>query len=302
MAFATSASVLSVSYDPRLIERAVVREVERRREAGDSKPFNEYHALQEGVHQFEPSYRGEAVEALHLRFFERFGFMALIPRLLAEDARLERRGLVTLADADEGAYLSPDRTVILLQLRPERFSDPSAESWLRLELAHLHDILDPEFGYQEDPIPGADGDLIRGRYAVLWSAACAARLVRERRAGASERDDAWLRFEACYRKLPPVERRAAFRALWERARWTHPELIDLARDPAAGARRSGGPTPGSLCPLCRFPTHAWVLPGPRLAAVAAEVARRWPAWRPEQGLCERCCDAVEMTAGAWAAR
>jgi len=289
-----------VTVQPALVERAVVRDLERRRAQGESRPFNEYHALQEQIHDLDRSERSRSLESLHQYFFQRLGFADLVPPLLAESPSLSLPTLVCETQGEEGAYASPDHRTLLIQMRPERFSDAEAtRRWLRHELAHLEDILDPAFGYREEPVAGPDAGIIRERFALLWSVACIARLVREKRAGDAERIAIFQRFEEGYRKLGVADRAVAFRAVWTRPRWTHSQLMTLAADPIAGVA-SNGPAPGGPCPLCAFPTHAWVLPGPRLTpTLAALVQRDYPRWRPEQGLCDRCTELAELNAGTW---
>jgi hypothetical protein len=171
---------------------------------------------------------------------------------------------------------------------------------LRHELAHLEDILDPAFGYTESPLAGPDAIIVRQRYSVLWSIACAARLVRQGRSGNDDQTEAFRRFEIGYRKLSVADRSNAFRAIWERPRWTHAELMALAIDPVAGAHVRRGSIPGGPCPLCAFPTHAWIVPGIRLTpALIAVIQKEYPAWRAEDGLCDRCVEYSEVKAGTW---
>ena len=293
-------SVAHVTVEPALIEHSVTREIERRRAQRDSRFFNDYHALHEQLHDLPPADLPRAARALHELFFKRLGFADLIPALLAESAGLDRATLVC-EGADEGAYLSPDRATLLIQLKPERFGDlDAARRWLRRELAQLRDLLDPAFGACEQSFTGPEGPIVQARFAALWSITADARLFREGLVGAADRDDAYLRFERAWPKLSLPQRQAAFRSIWEKPRWTQAELVDLARHPWAGAAPRTGPVAGALCPLCKFPTHAWVVPGSRLDGPLSDIITRdYPGWHPEQGLCERCIELCEVRAGRW---
>jgi hypothetical protein len=292
--------VAHVTVEPALIEHSVTREIERRRALGNSRFFNEYHAEQERVHELPVDDRARAVRILHERFFDRLGFAALVPELLAESRDLDRRALVC-EGTDEGAYLSPDGATILLRVRPERFADlEDARRWLRRELAQLRDLLDPAFGARDHVFAGPDGPIVQERFAALWSIVADARLAREGRGTIADREAAFLRFDRAWPKLTLAQRQDAFRSIWEKPRWTQAGLIDLAAHPWAGAAPRTGPVAGALCPLCRFPTHAWVVPGSRLDDSLADlIVRDYPGWRPEQGLCERCIELCEVRAGRW---
>jgi hypothetical protein len=191
---------------------------------------------------------------------------------------------------DEGADLlvGAERTV-LLRLGAERFADaPALARFLRHEVRHVADMLDPAFGYRPDLGMGkrtrAEQELVRARYRVLWDLAVDGR-------------------EGC--PVPPEQRRAeldrAFSALdpGQRARLaaaaprTHDALLSVARDPWAflGEPRTKGAAKGEPCPLCGFPTHDWD-PEPPSDAIRAD----FPAWQPVQGACRQCGDLYRVAA------
>ena len=67
---------------------------------------------------------------------------------------------------------------------------------------------------------------------------------------------------------------------------------ELRLRPACGIQQADSPRgPGSLCPLCSFPTFEWhddpaTLPAGALAMVRAD----FPRWDPSEGACRQCLD------------
>jgi hypothetical protein len=151
---------------------------------------------------------------------------------------------VTGANRDEGCYVDPRRR-LQVRLNPVRFADRDAlRRYLRHEVQHAADILDPSFAYREESLD----EPTRRRYAALWCAS-----IEERLAGAA---------------LEPA---------------THPGLLQRAR---AMARPK--------CPLCSLPTADWASPRPE---TNAWLRHAFPEWSPDQGLCGRCLEWAEVSAG-----
>jgi hypothetical protein len=180
-----------------------------------------------------------------------------------------------------------------IRLRPERFTDEERLlQFLRRELLHVADMLDPRFGYAPRlPASGtgpAHERLLQDRYRVLWDAYVDGRLLRLGWAPAVVRTD---RFDDFVRAFPMLGERAeaAFGRFFDGSTVTHGELAAFAADPEHGlGRRRGGPHPGERCPLCGFPTHAFEPRPDRL--LAGRVRESFPGWDPEDGLCRQCAD------------
>ncbi len=96
----------------------------------------------------------------------------------------------------EGAEVipRPDGARVILRLRPARLGERERLIlFLRHELAHVADLIDPAFGYAADPrLGGAWAEAVaRGRYRTLWCASVDARLARAGRIPAALAD-AWV--------------------------------------------------------------------------------------------------------------
>jgi hypothetical protein len=207
------------------------------------------------------------------------------------------RGLVARSHrpGDEGAdLLVGEGETLLLRLPAEAFLDRAALArFLKHEMRHVRDMLDPAFAYARDL--GASGrtraeqELVRSRYFVLWNLAidrvedppvpAAARRAQLDRAFAALSPEQRARLEA--RFLNPSLR-------------THPSLLAAARDPWGflGEPRRGV-VPGQPCPLCGFPTYDWDESPPAEAIVAD-----FPRWEASHGSCRQCGDLYRVASGA----
>ncbi len=224
--------------------------------------------------------------------------------LIAEKVRICRVGPAPSA-RDEGAELfvarrgdasEPVDRSILLRLRPQAFCEPQELlAFLRHELQHIADMLDPAFGYDPE-LPDVEGGPMRlklalQRYRVLWDTVIDGRLLRLGRALESARA---LRQRELTRAFPMlgenVER--AFTRWFEAAAPTHAEILSFALDPlkAMGLEKPARGALG-LCPLCQctgviHDREETALP----PVIASEILADFPAWTPDDGICPQCVD------------
>jgi hypothetical protein len=183
-----------------------------------------------------------------------------------------------------------------LLLRPESFLDPDALlGFLRHELFHIIDMLNPDFAY-EPTLPQSEGGpvydrLLRDRYRVLWDTTINGRLLRRGWISSSVRERCLRDFVKVFPMLGACTVEAfaeAFARFFDTDRHTHTELVAFACNPDGV---SDTPSHGGRCPLCRFPTYAFESEPERMsAAVTARIHRDFPAWQPSQGLCPQCAD------------
>jgi hypothetical protein len=163
-------------------------------------------------------------------------------------------------------------------------------SWLRRELLHVADLLDPEFGFTGTfAIEGRERALEKlhqQRYRVLWETSVGGRLVALGWSGSDTKETAQKRFRRVFGS-PGASCDAQFDRFFHGPRPTHSELVDFAIDPAVETdrRRVDG------CPVCRMPT-VQLYPTPE--QLSTEIVRRIrgdiPQWSPRDGLCFQCAD------------
>jgi len=206
----------------------------------------------------------------------------------------------TRGKSDEGAELyvneAGQRTGILA-LRPERFAqDAALRDYLRHEFTHLHDMVDPAFGYSpmlELPaLNAAQQRLARERYRLLWDITIDGRLTAAGHAPMAARDQHAAAFSGGYSFWPADRQTETFDSLWRNAAPRHADFLALIAD-SRGLREAHRPAPGASCPLCDFPTFTWADVEALPPRIKSRIVAEFPSWSPEQGLCGRCLETYE---------
>jgi hypothetical protein len=192
----------------------------------------------------------------------------------------------------------PSRNAVVA-MRPERFERNGCLGlFLRHELTHLHDMVDPSFGYSPELPPlgrvTAPPRLIRERYRLLWDITIDARLRRVGHAVSGTREQQEKLFQRAYAFWGEEQRRSVFGELSSTLEPRHARLLTLAADPRDLAH-AAGPLPGSPCPLCGFSTFEWAAVGLLNDSSRARLKSEFPHWIPEQGLCKRCAETYEVS-------
>lgn len=321
---------MRIDCDPALMEEVVRLEIRRREDAGDLELFARYHQQADAIYGEVPAEEWEEqFHRLHQAYFSDLGFRSHLEEVLAEFPILETavEGLVVaraLSHHDEGADLSTDRRLVGLTIQAQRFLDPPAlRCFLRHEFSHVADMLDLAFGYTGRlslaGLSPAEENLVRDRYGVLWDLFIDGRLERAGHEPGASREQRRRAFDHLYRRLPQEAQDPVFQALWSAEALTHDELLEMARGVPALLSWAGVETegmadepillPGTPCPLCRFPTHAWVLTwthtessrsnGTTEPEVLDLIQADFPNWSPRDGACERCVELYRVRAGMW---
>ncbi len=291
-------------YDPGLVEQAVFLAIESHLEA------KKFHRDRDRVYRIaHPEERERAFQDLHQAWFFRLGLSEQIEKAISEEPRLSsevKSCLVSRAPGkqEEGAelFVNPEeklsereRRTVGIFLRPESLLDPSALlTFLRHELMHIADMLDPAFGYEPD-LPTAEGGpthdrLLKDRYRVLWDATIDGRMVRRGWGADSVRNESLREF--C-RTFPMFgqQSESLFGRFFDHEPHTHVELVAFVFDPRAIVGTAKGPHQGSRCPLCGFPTYTFEPEPERLSPeLILQITRDFPAWQCADGLCVQCAD------------
>lgn len=300
---------MKIQYDPSLLEAVILLELKQREEAGDLHPLQKYHALTDPIYERIPLKAREAeFEKVHKEFFLQLGFGEAITKVLDEFPEFQgRAGEVFVGKAvteqEEGADIGHDWKRIGIKVRPERFGDSQGlRGYLRHELQHLADMLDPAFGYvREERLAAspAEENLIRERYRLIWAIFIDGRCTRQGKETIAPKEERLRDFETLYPNFPHRERLVFFENLFGAERLTHAEILAMAKDPNRLPQRVGEVSlgglpqrvllPGSPCPLCRFPTYTWV-EAFQEEEVIGLIKGDFPNWEPQDGACERCAE------------
>ncbi len=293
-----------IDYEPQLLEDAVFLAVNQ------SEHCEPFHKERDKIYEIkDPDQRENEFRQLHRRWFLRLAMHRPIEEALDERqiiADSTARCIVAAAKTrkDEGAELfvepiheagdKAQHRIIGLQIRPGTFLDPdSLLALARHEFLHIVFMLDPTFGYEPTLAYPDDHPthipLLKRRYRALWDALIDGQLVRENLAPPALRDQRLHDFELTFPALgSQIEE--AFSRFFDGECRSHDILVAYAHAPET---MLSNPEPGSKraahCPLCKFPTFAFLASPQDLPLEALDkISRDFPAWRPDQGLCEQC--------------
>jgi hypothetical protein len=295
---------VAIHYDPRLVEEAVFharRDSYVRQELDDQR--NRIYEVA------DVDERERLFLDLNRTWFDRLGLGKVIEAALREQPLIAPQigncFVVYAAQAKEESaelFVAQDarhdhrkRTLRIL-LRPESLlNSASLKTFLRHEFFHIADMLDPPFAY-EPTLPKAPGGsthdtLVTNRYRVLWDVTINGRMVRRGWCDGSVRDQ---QFDDFVRAFPMLHEEVAelFSKFFDLEQPKHTDLACFALDPRqASDNVKRQAAPGTHCPLCKFPTHAYE-PDPNNldAEVLTALKEDFPNWTASLGLCVQCAD------------
>jgi len=297
-----------IEFQPQLVEEAVLRSIVGHSAAGAF--WKERERIYEDL---DGDDREQTFQAFNRNWFTRLDLdkplrevLVLWPILTTSTSRCvllkarstkEMKAELFLAPQESGVGECERRTIVI-QLMPALLSQPQQFlDFLRHELMHIVDMLDPEFGYEPD-FPKADAGpaydaLLQARYAVLWDITIEGRLFKR----------GWLPQSARARHFDIFKRtfggaaekvEAVFATFFDQNAHTHRALVEFAQQPQKwlSASRITDPAKGR-CALCHFPTFQLVDPGSLSLDLRASIQREYPAWNPAQLICRQCADLYE---------
>jgi hypothetical protein len=292
---------MQLRYDDDFIEAAVFACITRHRHDVPSLQVSRFHREREKLYRaIDPEERNAAFFRLHLTWFREWGLEKPLTEIIRDFPLLpEKLAILALRKArhrnDEGAELyvneAGERNCIVA-VRPERFvQNDSIRDYLRHELMHVNDMVDPHFAYVPAlDIPGlnpAQQRVAQERYRLLWDITIDGRLATAGHPPATTREQHAAAFARSYSFWPMQKQVDVFDSLWRNSSPSHLGLIALISDPR-GLSSTNGPSPGAACPLCGFPTFDWSDADRLPPGILARIQQEFPFWSTERGLCGRC--------------
>ena len=295
--------MIAVTYAPNLVEAAVLA-AERSVPLAEARAFR--HARNRLYCIEDADSREKAFRDLHRDWFCRFRLQEPMADALGRHTDLEARlsqcrVLQAKRRQEEGADVfdrvvgrnGDCRPLLVIRVRAEVLLDRAGlPGFLRHELMHITDMLDPRFGYRRtlpasDDGPSAD-NIVRTRYRTLWDVTIDGRLARQGFPNPQIRARRAQEFADTFKMLGG-ETGSCFEEWFDRIDPTHEQLVAFAVCPPASDNSSA-----TRCPLCRFPVAA-LHPAPeKLSSQAREhIAREHPEWQVAVGLCAQCLDLYE---------
>ena len=203
----------------------------------------------------DPEERERRFRKLHAAWFSRLDLPKPLNQALDEQPTIKAYAAACLvaragsarvegADLHVTSRCARDGTsTLVVRLCPETFGDPDRLlAFLRHELQHVADILDPHFDYEPhipvDEVDPSRQRMILDRYTILWNITIAGRLSRQGRsttgAAAARRHE----FNNTFRMLGESGS-TLFKSLFAEESPTHARLAAIARDPESALRSTG---------------------------------------------------------------
>jgi hypothetical protein len=302
---------MQLRYDEDFIEAAVFLCASGRRKGVPALQIGRFHREREKLYGIlDPDERNAAFFRLQLDWFREWGLEQPLTDLLNEFPLVRQQlGVLairkTVRKNEEGTELyvnEAGQRTGLVALRQERLTDDAAlRAYLRHEFTHLHDMLNPEFGYSPElDLPGfnpAQKRLARERYRLLWDTTIDGRLMAAGHPPAQTYEQHAAAFAQGYSFWAGQKQAETLNSLWQCRSPRHADLLALIANPR-GLREAHRPAPGASCPLCDFPTFNWADVTVLAPEILARIAGEFPAWAPEQGLCDRCRETYEAAVHA----
>lgn len=305
-----------LSFNDALCEEVVESEFRSRAPEGDFHLANSFRKHADAVYADVPPRKREAAfYVLYRRYFQELGYAERVKTILAEftgggDLPSECYFARTFRDDEESAQLSEDGSRLGVQIKVETLRDPVRCAYLlRHELTHILDILDPAFEYDTSrplsEVSPSEESLFRDRYRTLWDLSVDGRLERKGFLTQELKEQRSAEFQTLFPNLDGQAVEQVFKALWSGPRPSNTDLRQMVTGAAAlcsvlkitvdiSDKDDPRPTfsPGSLCPLCRFPTHEWTETTEHLSQ---QVKSEYPGWEPSQGICSQCANRYLFT-------
>jgi hypothetical protein len=295
-------TAITFHYDPRLLEEAVFL-AER---AGRNAPG--LRQERDRIYETADEERERRFAELYRSWFSRLELGNIIERAVHEQpaiafllgscfvvyaARAKEEGAELFVDSE--AAPEPRRTLRILIRPASLLNSQSLLTFLRHELFHIADMLDPAFAYEPD-LPATENGptydaLLRRRYQVLWDASINGRMVSRGWLPTSARGEQLAEFTLTFPMLEQATERI-FDVFFSTEGHSHRQFVAFAQDPrAALAYAPSALQPGSRCALCGFPSYSFEPCPEKLDDFTiAQIVHDFPDWHPARGLCVQCSD------------
>ncbi|MBI4323424.1 MAG: hypothetical protein HY596_04020 [Candidatus Omnitrophica bacterium] len=237
---------VEIRFDPAFVEEAVFLALRARQQAGEGQPANAFFAEREALYTMQggADEREAAFVRLARRYFEQLQLPALFRQRLEELPVVAQRVEIVLVRrvwnrkeervelfVRPGASELIPATTVDIGLQAARILEPAwLVAFLRHELWHVADMLDPAFAYDPHPDAGGDAsvaeqDLLRERFRLLWAVWTDGRM--RRRGWPTPVQEAARRraYDGAFAGWEPAHRDAAWQRLAARDNWTQQELL-----------------------------------------------------------------------------
>lgn len=299
-----------LEYSPTLIEEAVMRFISDRKE--ETLFRNERNALYE-IENSE--LRDSSFQNFHLSWFVKLELDTPLVESLSSyphiASKVDRVAIVQApSKKKEGAELfrknyklysnDEKKTSILITLTPEQFCQPvRLLEYLRHELQHIEDMLNPEFGYKinssNPKVSSLIDSLFLQRYSVLWDLTVDGRLSKKEWQTSLSKETHFEKFQQTF-QLPQDESLKLFDYFFNNPNPKHEKLEDFAADPPGWLlnRKTGKDVTKGNCSLCTFSSTDLSTDYEHLSEeIISVIQKENPDWKLSDPVCGQCIDIYE---------
>lgn len=293
---------MNLKFEPAFIEEAVflgIRSLEQR----GAEPLAAFFHLQRNqiYEQFQGPQREQRFQSFFEEFFSRLGLRFIFENVLLEFHHLNDSGILVFVKRvwnrkEEGAqlYIDGHLKTVLLGLQIDGLGNLLFfESFLRHELFHISDMLDPSFQYSPDADLGGfcevENDLARGRFRLLWNIYITKRIIEAGHFSHMTRDELGLSLSKVFSSWSDQKQKEMFKDFFSRQSLTQGELIQIAKEAESGR---SGLTGGFRCTLCGFPyvdQLSWARVEEK-SLVFDAIKIDHPQWLLSSSICRQCLE------------
>jgi len=297
-------------YDDDLVEAVVTSSATGVLGSVNSMQIRRFHAERERCYAtHDPDERAAGFARMHLSWFVEWGYAERLTRLADPFPQLNG-ALRALAfrkgrgKNDEGAELYCDEEGNrrgIVALHPDRCGDEfKLTCFVHHELAHLADMVDPQFEYVPDlGLAGAtlsQQRLVRERYRLLWDVSLDGRLTQRNLPTIADKARRRAEFDRGFIFMEEPRREELFTALWSGHMARHADLLRVATDPRELQEQQSA-IPGAPCPLCGFAAFDWTAVSTLRLPAQERIRAECPGWQENEAVCARCAEMYDAIVG-----
>lgn len=296
-----------IRFEPYFVEEAVFLRIQEIEKSGKKDLVRLFHDERARLYETVSKADQESkFRTFYLKHFHSLEIEKIFTDVIREFPLLQSSDLQVLVKStfrknQEAADLFVDPPILrlVISIRVPQILNPSyVGRFLRHELLHVSDMLDPAFHYSPKPelggVGGVENNLIRERFRLLWDLYVSSRLIQGDHEPLIPLIELKEKFERSFSYLDDARKAQIIAEFVGKKKWTQAGLVRLARNDRVNKSLGKG---GLRCPLCHFTSYenvrVWT---PEQAPVIYEVRKDFPGWKPPQGLCTQCYDLYESRA------
>lgn len=298
---------LVIRFEPYFVEEAVFLRIQEIEKSGKKYPVRLFHEERSRLYETVSKADQESkFRTFYLKHFHSLEIEKIFTDVIREFPLLQSSDLQVLVKStfrknQEAAdlFVEPPILRLVMSLRVPQILNPSyVGRFLRHELMHVSDMLDPAFHYSPKPelggVGGVENNLIRERFRLLWDLYVSSRLIEGDHEPLIPLSELKQNFERSFSYLDDARKAEIIAEFVGKKKWTQAGLVRLARNDRVNKSLGKG---GLRCPLCHFTsyedTRTWTS---SQNAIVDEIKSDFADWTTAQGLCTQCYDLYESRA------